>query len=111
GGKSFYSCLVAKDELGKFFIDDLTKNGIGTNLELSTCPAGHTGRCLVMTSPDAVRTMNTYLGINADFSPAHLDEKAIEASSFVYMEGYLVASSNGLLAMKETKRLAEKNKV
>lgn len=111
GGKSFYSCLVAKDDLGKFFIDDLQKNGIDTNLTHDTCPAGHTGRCLVMTSPDALRTMNTFLGINADFSPAHLDEQAIAASSYVYLEGYLVASPKGFEAMKETKRLAEKHNV
>ena len=111
GGKSFYSCLVANDELGKFFIDDLSNNGIGTNLLVDKCPTGHTGRCLVMTSPDAVRTLNTFLGINADFSPGHLDENAIQQSSYVYLEGYLVASPSGLLAMKETKRLAEKNNV
>lgn len=111
GGKSFYSCLVAKDDLGKFFIDDLVKNGIDTNLKHDTCPSGHTGRCLVMTSPDALRTMNTFLGINADFSPSHVDEQAIASSSYVYLEGYLVASPKGFEAMKETKRLAEKHKV
>ncbi|RAV99730.1 adenosine kinase [Pseudochryseolinea flava] len=111
GGSGFYSCLVANDELGKFFIDDLKKNGIDTALVHNNCPDGHTGRCLVMTSPDALRTMNTFLGINSDFSQEHIDESAIAASTYVYMEGYLVASPNGLLAMKETKRLAEKNNV
>jgi sugar/nucleoside kinase (ribokinase family) len=111
GGRGFYSCLVANDELGKFFIDDLKKNGIDTKLVHDSCPSGHTGRCLVMTSPDALRTMNTFLGINADFSPAHIDEGAIAASTYVYLEGYLVASPKGLEAMKETKRLAQKNNV
>ena len=111
GGKSFYSCLVAKDELGKFFIEDLQKNGIDTNLKHDTCPSGHTGRCLVMTSPDALRTMNTFLGVNADFSPTHVDEQAIASSSYVYLEGYLVASPKGFEAMKETKRLAQKYNV
>jgi sugar/nucleoside kinase (ribokinase family) len=111
GGKSFYSCLVAKDELGKFFIEDLQQNGIDTNLKHDTCPSGHTGRCLVMTSPDALRTMNTFLGVNADFSPTHVDEQAIASSSYVYLEGYLVASPKGFEAMKETKRLAQKYNV
>lgn len=111
GGKSYYSCLVAKDDLGKFFIDDLQKNGIGTNLKVDDCPQGHTGRCLVMTSPDALRTMNTFLGVNAEFSEIHVDEHAIADSSYVYMEGYLVASPKGFEAMKATKRLAQKHQV
>jgi sugar/nucleoside kinase (ribokinase family) len=111
GGKSFYSCLVAHDALGKFFLDDLQRNGVDTNLKYESCPEGHSGRCLVMTSPDAHRTMNTFLGVSSFLSPQHLDEAAIKDSSYVYLEGYLVASPKGLEAIKEAKRIAEKNKV
>jgi sugar/nucleoside kinase (ribokinase family) len=111
GGKCFYSCMVAKDELGKFFLEDLKHNRVETNLTYEHLPVDHTGRCLVMTSPDAERTMNTFLGVNSFFSPDQLDETAIKNSSYVYMEGYLVASPKGLEAMKETKRLAEHHKV
>ena len=111
GGKAFYSCVVAKDDLGKFFLDDLKRNGIDTNVKYEDCPSGHTGRCLVMTSPDAHRTMNTFLGVSSFMSPEHLDESAIINSTYAYLEGYLVASPKGLDAMKETKRIAEKNKV
>ncbi len=111
GGKSYYACLVAKDELGKFFIEDLKRNGVDSNLNYETCPEGHTGRCLVMTSPDANRTLNTFLGVSSFLSSEHMDENAIINSTYVYLEGYLVASPKGLEAMKETKRLAEKNKI
>ena len=111
GGNSFYSCLVAKDELGKFFLEDLKRNGVDTNLTYETCPEGITGKCLVMTSPDAERTMNTFLGVSSFLSPEHLDVNAIVNSSYVYLEGYLVASPKGLEAIKEAKRIAEKNKV
>lgn len=111
GGKSFYSCLVAHDALGKFFLEDLHRNGVDTNLKYENCPEGHSGRCLVMTSPDAHRTMNTFLGISSFLSPQQLDESAIKDSSYVYLEGYLVASPKGLEAIKEAKRIAEKNKV
>lgn len=111
GGKSFYSCLVARDELGKYFLEDLKRNGVDTNLKYENCPQGHSGRCLVMTSPDAQRTMNTFLGVSSLLSPEHLDEAAIKQSSYVYLEGYLVASPKGLEAMKATKKIAEKNKV
>ena len=111
GGKGFYSCLVAKDSLGKFFLEDLKRNGVDTNLKYEDCPAGDSGRCLVMTSPDAQRTMNTFLGVSSQFSTDQLDEEAIKQSSHVYLEGYLVASPTGLEAMKATKKIAEKNKV
>jgi sugar/nucleoside kinase (ribokinase family) len=111
GGKSFYSCLVAHDELGHFFLEDLKRNGVDTNLSYENCPAGHSGRCLVMTSPDAQRTMNTFLGVSSFLSPEHLDEQAIKNSTYAYLEGYLVASPKGLEAMKEAKKIAEKNNV
>jgi sugar/nucleoside kinase (ribokinase family) len=111
GGKGFFTGLVAKDSLGNFFLEDLANNGVATNILYDDCPEGDSGRCLVMTSPDAQRTMNTFLGVNSFFSPSHLDESAIRNSSYVYLEGYLVASPKGLEAMKETKRIAEKNDV
>ncbi|MCE7862810.1 MAG: adenosine kinase [Bacteroidetes bacterium CHB5] len=111
GGRSFYSCLVAKDELGKFFLDDLKRNGVDTNLTFENCPEGHTGRCLVMTSPDAERTMNTFLGVSSFLSPEQLDEAAIKDSAYIYLEGYLVASPKGLEALKAAKKIAERNKV
>lgn len=111
GGKSFYSCLVAHDDLGKFFLEDLKRNGVDTNLKYENCPPGHSGRCLVMTSPDAQRTMNTFLGVSSFLSPEHLDESAIVKSTYVYLEGYLVSSPKGLEAMKAAKKIAEKHKV
>ncbi len=111
GGKSYYSCLVAHDDLGHFFLKDLDRNGVHTNLNFEDCPPGHTDRCLVMTSPDAQRTMNTFLGVSSFLSPTHLDKEAIMNSSYVYLEGYLVSSPKGLEAMKEAKKFAEQNKI
>jgi sugar/nucleoside kinase (ribokinase family) len=111
GGKSFYTCLVAHDEMGKFFLEDLKRNGVSTNMKYENCPLGHSGRCLVMTSPDAQRTMNTFLGVSSFLSPEHVDERAIKDSRYVYLEGYLVASPKGLEALIETKKIAERNKI
>lgn len=111
GGKGFYSCLVAKDDLGRFFLQDLKRNGVSTNLTSDAAPEGITGKVLVMTTPDAERTMNTFLGISSHLSPKHLDENALISSSYVYLEGYLVTSPTGLEAMKEAKKLAERNNI
>ena len=111
GGKGYYSCLVAKDDLGRFFLMDLKRNGVQTNLSPENCPPGITGKVLVMTTPDAERTMNTFLGISSQLSPAHLNEAALADSTYVYLEGYLVTSPTGLEAMKAAKRIAERRNV
>jgi len=64
-----------------------------------------------MTSPDAERTMNTFLGVSSFLSPEQLDEAAIKDSAYIYLEGYLVASPKGLEALKAAKKIAERNKV
>jgi sugar/nucleoside kinase (ribokinase family) len=109
GGKSFYTCLVASDDLGGFFLQDLKRNGVDTNLTRERCPDGITGKVLVMTTPDAERTMNTFLGISSELSPAHLHDNALINSRYVYLEGYLVTSPTGLDAMKEAKKIAEQH--
>lgn len=111
GASCFYSCKVAADELGKFYLKDLENNGISTNLKEGHLKQGVTGRCLVMTTPDAARTMNTYLGITSDFSVSEVNENAIRNSEYVYLEGYLVPSPTGRDAMKFAKNLAEENGV
>jgi sugar/nucleoside kinase (ribokinase family) len=111
GGKSYYACLVGRDELGHFFLEDMKRNGVDTNLTYDECPEGHTGRCLVMTTPDADRTMNTFLGISSFLSVDEIDEEQVIHSAYVYLEGYLVSSPRGMEAMMEVKRLAEKHHI
>jgi len=111
GGNSYYSCKVSDDALGHFYMSDMQKNGVDSNLIADTLPNGITGKCLVMTTPDAGRTMNTFLGITATYSRDQINEAAIKQSEYVYIEGYLVTSDNGLDAMKYAKELAEKHDV
>ncbi len=111
GGKSYYCCKVAGDELGEFFKSDLASNGVNSVLENQELPSGTTGACLVMVTDDADRTMNTHLGITQTFSIDELNESAIADSEYVYLEGYLVTSPNGFEAMKKTVELAKKHGV
>ncbi|MFY0689043.1 MAG: adenosine kinase [Cyclobacteriaceae bacterium] len=111
GGKAYYACKVANDNDGQLYLKDLHDHGIDTNLSNESLFNGVTGKCLVMVSPDAERTMNTYLGITADFSVKELDTKAIASSEYLFIEGYLVSSETGFEAMKEAKRIAAENNV
>ena len=107
GGSSYYSCKVANDELGEFYKTDLSSNGVDSNLQSEALEAGITGKCLVMTTEDASRTMNTFLGITESYSKSEIKEAALKNSEYLYMEGYLVTSENGQEAMKHAKKLAE----
>jgi sugar/nucleoside kinase (ribokinase family) len=107
GGKSFYSCKVASDETGDFYFKDLMDNGVETNLSTSSLESGITGKCIVLITPDADRTMNTFLGITAYFSAKELIEEHIKNSNYLYIEGYLVASPTGKEASVKARKIAE----
>ncbi len=111
GGESFYSCKVANDELGDFYLNDLKEAGVESNIHNGDRAPGITGKCLVMVSPDAERTMNTFLGITASYSPQEIDEEALKNSTYLYIEGYLVTSESSHRAMLHAKKIAEDNGV
>lgn len=111
GGSSYYSCKVANDDLGNFYAKDLKANGVESNLHNENLPDGITGKCLVMTTADASRTMNTFLGITESYSTTEINEQALKDAQYLYIEGYLVTSENGQEAMKYAKKLAEDNDV
>ena len=111
GGKSFYSFKIANDETGKFYLSDMKENGVDTKNTESTLPDGTTGKCMVMVTPDAERTMNTYLGITGSLDKDQIDETALKNSKWLYIEGYLVASPTGQEAALEAVRLAKANGV
>ena len=111
GGRAFYSCCVSNDALGAFYADDLRGNGVESNLTAATLSqasnAHPTGECMVMVTPDAERSMNTYLGATADLDATALNAKAIAAAKIYYMEGYLAAQPNGLAAALQGRKIAQ----
>lgn len=110
GGRAYYSCKVASDEYGEFYVQELGDHNIHTNLS-ELRDYGTTGKCLVMVSPDAERTMLTCLGISEKLSSTDLDPEAIAASHYVYLEGYLVTSETGRQACIDARKIAEANGV
>ena len=105
GARVFYSCKVANDEAGHFYMKELGEHNIETNLGLER-PEGTTGRCLVMVTPDAERTMLTSLGISETVSIDELHLDAVGQSRYVYVEGYLVTSPSAKSAVLDLKRHA-----
>ena len=106
GGRAFYSCRVADDELGKFYTQDLIDNQVATNLTHAQPVPGQTGSCMVMVTPDAERSMSTFLGATAELDATALHEQDITRSRIFYMEGYLAASATGLQAALQGRQIA-----
>ncbi len=88
GGTGAYIGKVAKDQLGDVFGHDIRASGV----RFDTAPlvgGAPTARCLILVTPDAQRSMNTYLGACVELGPEDIDEERIAASRVTYMEGYL----------------------
>jgi len=88
GGKGAFFGKVANDQLGEVFAHDIRAIGV----HFPTVPAESgppTARCLILVTPDAQRSMNTFLGAAQNLSVNDLDDQVIAASAITYMEGYL----------------------
>ena len=79
---------MKEDTLGRIFHHDISAAGVRfPTRAASDGPA--TARCLIFVTPDAQRTMNTYLGACVNLTPDDVDEELIRAAQITYLEGYL----------------------
>jgi sugar/nucleoside kinase (ribokinase family) len=109
GAKTFFSGKVADDSDGHLYINDLKDAGVefhGAGQE-----SGITGKCLVMVTEDAERTMNTFLGASEALSEREIDQAALVDSEWFYVEGYLVTDEARTLATKVAVEAAKANNV
>lgn len=105
GAKCFYSCRVGNDDNGEFYLNDMQRAGVRCNRYDDQTPG--TGKCLVLITPDAERTMLTHLGISETLCERAIDEDALKQSRYAYIEGYLVTSPTGRAAAIKLRKLAE----
>ena len=88
GGRGAYIGKVRDDQLGAVFGHDL--RSIGVAFDTPKAESGpSTARCLILITPDAQRTMNTYLGACTGLGPDDIDPKLVGAAQVTYVEGYL----------------------
>ena len=108
GGRAAYIGKVSGDELGAVFGHDL--NAVGVAFRAGTPHADTpTGRCIIVVTPDAQRTMNTYLGVSSLLSADDLDEDTIAAGAVLYMEGYLFDRDDAKKAFRRAAGVAHAN--
>ena len=108
GGRAAYIGKVSDDDLGAVFGHDL--NAVGVSFRPGA-PAQDTptGRCIIVVTGDAQRTMNTYLGVSSLLCIDDLDEATIAEGAVLYMEGYLFDRDDAKKAFRRAASVAHEN--
>mgnify|MGYP001377748650 FL=1 len=109
GASTFFSGKVADDSDGQLYINDLREAGV--DFHSAGQESGITGKCLVMVTDDAERTMNTFLGASEALTSREIDQAALVNSEWFYVEGYLVTDEARALATKAAVETAKANNV
>ena len=110
GGSSAFIGRVKNDALGIEYIKDMDDAGVKFTSNPSETGLD-TGRCLVYVTPDAQRSMRTYLGAASQLSPDEVNEESIANSAIVYVEGYLWDEDLAKSSCKKALELAKKNNI
>ena len=111
GGSSFLSFLISDDEYGNLFLDDIRKSKVFTADENYYFGSGMTGSCLVLTTPDAERTMNTCLAVSSNYSIDNVSFDDLSLSKYLYIEGYLVTSDKAVDAIEKSISYCRENDI
>lgn len=109
GGRASFVGKIGADETGEFFLKDL--RNLGVSIDVDPLPDAPTGTCAILITADAERTMLTNLGASARLSVDDIDESAIAAAKYIYIEGYLFAGETTKAAAYRAMGLAKKNNV
>ena len=105
GGRAAFIGRVFDDQLGTVFAHDL--RAIGAAFRCAPATEGPpTGRCLIVVTPDAERTMNTYLGASEFLGPEDVDGDLVAAAQVTYLEGYLFDRPEAQEAYWKASRIA-----
>ena len=109
GSKAAYIGKVAADDLGLAFGHDL--HAVGVVFPNGPSPAADvpTGRCLIVVTPDAQRTMNTFLGMSSLLTPDDVDDTIVAEAKLVYLEGYLWDRPEAKEAYRKAAKVAHAN--
>ena len=89
GGSGIYAGKVAHDPHGEFYKKDMNTAGIEFDVEQAPETGPPTGTCVVLTTPDAERTMCTHLGVSTSLAASDIDVEHLASCKYSYIEGYL----------------------
>ncbi|HWH18676.1 MAG TPA: adenosine kinase, partial [Allosphingosinicella sp.] len=105
GGRAGFIGQVAQDQLGEVFTHDI--RALGVEYETPPLDGGlPTGRCLILVTPDAQRTMNTFPGAAHQLASHAIDEEQVRGAAILYLEAYLWRAEGPRSAMKQAMEIA-----
>ncbi len=107
GGTGAFIGKVRDDQLGEVFAHDIRSIGVSF-LTPPALEGQPTGRCLILVTPDAQRTMNTFLGAANALTPEDINPAVIEAAKVTYLEGYLWDPEAAKAAFRKAVDIAHK---
>ena len=99
GSKCHHVCRVSDDEDGRQYLESLRSAGVHHIVISSENSDAPTGKCLILVTPDAKRTMSSMLGVSAFLGSADIDFDVVENSKIFYIEGYMVTSEDNFNAV------------
>ena len=105
GGSAAHIGKVRNDQLGEVFAHDLRAAGVAFDVPLADA-GPPTGRSLIQVTPDAERTMNTFLGMSTLLEPADIDAELVASAAITYCEGYLWDVDVAKAAIRHTMNVA-----
>jgi len=105
GGSGAFIGKVRDDALGDIYRHDLRAIGVAFDTPATTAGAA-TARCLVLVTPDAERTMNTFLGACTGLDEGDIDEALVASAGIIYLEGYLFDQPPAKAAFRKAASLA-----
>ena len=108
GGRAGFIGRVRDDQLGGIFAHDI--RAVGARFDTPAATTGpSTARCLILVTPDAQRTMCTYLGASVGLDPGDLDLDLVAQARVLYLEGYLWDSDEAKRAFIAAAEVARAN--
>ena len=108
GASCFHTCKVSDDEDGTRYLQSLKEAGVGHKGSMASSDSMPTGKCLILVTPDAKRTMTTALNVSSLMDESDLDLDQISNSRIFYIEGYMVTSEeNYKVALKALNHLKD----
>ena len=108
GGQAAYIGKVADDQLGDIFAHDLQAAGVLYRTDRLIGDLA-TARSMILVTPDAERTMNTFLGASNKLTPSDVDEDLISRAQYTYLEGYLWDPEEAKDAFRHAMRMAHQH--
>lgn len=105
GGRPTYIGKVKDDQLGSIFRHDMRASGVHYPTNPSTTGPS-TARCLILVTPDAQRSMNTYLGACVELSSDDIDAQLVANAEITFLEGYLFDKPKAQEAFHVAARIA-----